>query len=181
MLLTYGKIRGNVELQRHKRLDRPYVPAMAQQSWVKHAAGGNLFNYVAWPQRPPCVQYALHRRPHKTSNVLSLKNSKIRNYYKQSTLIGQYALLFYIIFSKVYLLPNMYLVCNKYGSNATHGKHRISRFKITLFWEWDRVIWLVGTEVSVRTYCLHILAACELRPRLLLQNNCNHASDYTVP
>jgi len=36
------KIRGNVELQRHERLRRPYVAGVIE--W--HAHGGNLSNYV---------------------------------------------------------------------------------------------------------------------------------------
>jgi hypothetical protein len=65
------------------------------------------------------------------------------------------------------------LFCN---SHTMRGKCRILGFKIIVF----RAMGLVGTEVSVRTYCLHLLTACEDRPRTLLQNIHYHVPDYTV-
>jgi hypothetical protein len=43
---------------------------------------------------------------------------------------------------------------------------------------WDRVIWLVSAEVSVRTYCIHLLMACEDRLRMLLQNIHHYIPHY---
>jgi len=46
------------------------------------------------------------------------------------------------------------------------GKCRILRFQIV----GAHIIWLVGTKVLVRTYCLHNLMSCEDRSRMLLMN-----------
>jgi len=40
-------LRENVELQRYKRLARPYAAGVAVRPKVKHAPGGSLWNYVA--------------------------------------------------------------------------------------------------------------------------------------
>jgi hypothetical protein len=41
------KLRENMELQRYKRLPRPYAAGVALRPLVKHAPRGNLRNYVA--------------------------------------------------------------------------------------------------------------------------------------
>jgi len=56
------------------------------------------------------------------------------------------------------------------------GNCEILRFQIVR----AHVIWLVGTKVSVRTYCLHNLMSCEERPRMLLMNIHPHEPDYSV-
>jgi hypothetical protein len=40
------KLRENVELQRHKRLARPYAAGVALRPLVKHAPRSNFRNYV---------------------------------------------------------------------------------------------------------------------------------------
>ena len=86
-----------------------------------------------------------------------------------------------IISSNIWCLLShtcIYLVCNKYSSDTMRGKCRIVRLKISIT-GYGNVIWLAGTEISVSTQRLHLLTACENRPRMLFQNINAHVPHYT--
>ena len=54
------------------------------------------------------------------------------------------------------------------------------RIKTYILLGYGTVIRLVGTKVSVSTYCVRLPTASEDTPRILLKNIDNHVAYYTV-
>ena len=80
----------------------------------------------------------------------------------------------------IYCLTFISLVCNKYGSNTTHGKGRTLRFKITVRSVMGPCNLIGGYRGFGQDILPPPLMACEQRSSMLLQNICNHAPDYSV-
>jgi len=81
------------------------------------------------PPRIPHLPRLVRMTLQKIANFGSITNQLDTN-------IRQHTVLFYNIYNnKVYLLPNTcsWLVWNKYGSDAMHGKCKILSLKITVF------------------------------------------------